>query len=123
MWLLTVFVLVMAAGALVRALHGRKRDGFYQTPRLCERMEPVFRPYEGRQPSPAELAELSREAGRLFSDIITGLGLMPGRWSLQIHVDDILGPLPQVHGPSGQVLGLAAFERGLTDGSIDLPSA
>jgi hypothetical protein len=123
MGLLTVFVLLITVGALLRGLHGRKRDGFFQAPLLCERMESVFLPYAGRQPSPAELVELSRDARRLFSDIITGLGLMPGPWSLQIHVDDILGPLPQVHGPGGQILGLAVFERGLIDGSIDLPGA
>ncbi len=121
-WLLTVLVLLTVTGALWRAVHGRKRDGFFQAPLLGERLEPLFKPYEGRQPSAEELATLSRDARRLFEDIITGLGLLPGEWSLEVRVDELLGPLPQLHGPNGQIAGLAVFERWLVDGSLDLPS-
>jgi hypothetical protein len=50
------------------------------------------------------------------------LGLLPGEWSLHVHVDELLGPIPQLHGPGGQVVGLGVFERSLVDGSLDLPS-
>jgi hypothetical protein len=68
------------------------------------------------------LATLTRDAQRLFENVITGLGLLPGEWSLQVRVDELPDPLPQLHGPNGQVVGLGVFERGLVDGSLDLPN-
>jgi hypothetical protein len=65
-WVMTVIVLLTVTGALWRAVHGRKRDGFFQAPLLRERLDPLFKPYEGRTPSPEELATLSRDAQKLF---------------------------------------------------------
>lgn len=112
--------LVLTAWLLRGVLSGR-RDGPFSAPLLLERIDALFVRYEGQRPSAAEVEQLERDASRLFRDIITGLGYLPDDWSLRVHVDELLGPVPRLHGPEGLVLGLAVFDRGLRDGSLILP--
>lgn len=116
-----LLTLIALLGLALGGFASRRRDGFFQAPLLRERIDALFTPFEGRQPSSAELEQLQRQASELFRDIITGLGYLPEQWSLHVHVDELLGPLPRFHGPDGQVLGLAVFDRRLRDGSLILP--
>lgn len=70
----------------------------------------------------AHQQELEAQANRSFEDAVTGLGLLPGDWRVEVSIDDILGPVPRMLGPGGQRLHIADFERRLIGGEIELPA-
>jgi hypothetical protein len=122
--LLSVFsVLLLCFGVWIRIRFLRTFKEVYFGPNLHDRIDPIFAPCEGMQLSQEALDTLEAEAGRAFDDILTGVGLVPEGWKLKVRLDDLLGPVPEVHGPKARVLALAAFEKGLRERQIELPSA
>ena len=115
-------LLLLGFGVWIRIRFLRTSQEVFFGPNLHDRIEAIFGPYEGMQISPDALETLEAEAGRAFDDILTGVGLVFDGWTLRVRLDDLLGPIPEIHGPKGQVLAVAAFEKRLRERQIDLPS-
>ena len=98
-------------------------NGAFSGVQLHDRIDALFEPSVGQQPTPELVASLQAEADALFRDILTGAGLVPNEWRVLVHVDDVLGPVPRIHGPNGQELQVAAFEQRLLEGTLVLPTA
>ncbi|HET7543896.1 MAG TPA: hypothetical protein VFK05_28690 [Polyangiaceae bacterium] len=112
----------IAFGIGSRIYFMRAREDVFRGPNLYARIDALFEPYAGQQLSPEIVAHLEAEADTLFRDIVTGVGLVPNHWRLLVHVDDVLGPVPRLRGPNGQLLDVADFEQRLRDGRINLSS-
>jgi hypothetical protein len=120
--ILAVILLLLTIPALgLRIYFMRQTENTYRGPHLHARLHAMFDAYDGVQLAPAELRSLELRADTAFRDIITGVGLVPTGWGLRVHLDELLGPFPRIHGPNGQVLDVAEFERRLRDGELDLP--
>ena len=120
--ILAVILLLLSIPALgLRIYFMRQTEDTYRGPHLHARVHAIFDAYDGVQLAPAELRALELRADTAFRDIITGVGLVPTGWGLRVHVDELLGPVPRIHGPDDEVLDVAEFERRLRDGEIDLP--
>ena len=109
-------------GIAYRIYFMRVREDVYRGPRLHARIDALFEPYTGQRLDPDSLRTLEAQADAMFRDIITGVGLVPEGWTLLVQLDDVLGPVPRLKGPAGQLLHVADFEQSLRDGTIDLPS-
>lgn len=120
-WLFEGLVVAAAGAALAFRIryHRARQDALYG-PNLYDRIQAILEPYEGQQLSRDSLVILEAEAATAFRDILTGVGLRPGRWKLRVHADEVLGPVPHVHGPEGEVMDLADFEQRLREGRIQL---
>lgn len=112
-----VLVLVVM---IVRIRFARGHNDVLVGPQLHARLQDLFAPYEGSHPTPESLQELERRADTAFRDILTGVGLVPTDWAIRVVIDDILGPVPHVHGPHGVTLTVADFEHQLREGVLDL---
>jgi hypothetical protein len=114
-------LLLLCFGVWTRVRFLRTSQEVFFGPNLHDRIDAIFGPYEGTQLSQEALDTLEAEAGRAFDDILTGVGLVPEGWRLGVRLDDLLGPVPEIHGPKGQVLAVAAFEKRLRERQIELP--
>jgi len=118
------FGVVAAAFAILgiayRIYFMRTREDVFRGPHLRARIDAMFEPYTGQRLSADRLRALESEADVLFRDIVTGVGLVPDGWTVQVHIDDLLGPVPRLKGPDGQLLYPADFEQRIRDGRIDL---
>jgi|SRR6188768_2257140 len=117
-----IFGALILLGLAARIHFMRTREDVFHGPQLHARLDALFEPYVGQRPTPELVATLEAEADTLFRDILTGVGLVPNDWHLLVQVDELLGPVPRLRGPDGQLLHLADFELRLRDGRIDLPS-
>lgn len=113
---------IIVFGVGTRIYFMRAREDVFRGPHLHARIDALFEPYSGQKPSPRVLALLQTEADTLFRDVMTGVGLVPNDWQLLVQVDDVMGPVPHLRGPEGQLLHIADFEQRLRDGRIDLTS-
>lgn len=107
-------------GIAYRIYFMRVREDFFRGPHLHARIDAMFEPYLGQRVSEDGLRALQSQADGMFRDIMTGVGLVPDGWTLLVHVDDLLGPVPKLKGPNGQLLDVADFEQRIRDGKIDL---
>lgn len=98
----------------------RTRNGLYFGPRLYQRFSEVLDQYEGEQVSPEVLQALQSRLDQLFFDVITGVGLVPDSWEVQVVLDDVLGPTARICSRTGEVLSVAEFEQRLRDGRLEL---
>lgn len=114
---------VLVFGLANRVYFMRRRETAFRGPRLHARIDALFDAYVGQNLAPEVVAALQAEADRLFRDVLTGVGLVPNEWRLVVQIDELLGPVPRVGGPDGQLLHVADFEQRIQDGRIDLPSA
>jgi len=113
---------LVALAVALRLYFLRTRGATPRGPNLHARIDALFEPYVGQELPPEVVAALQSQADNLFRDIVTGVGLLPNDWRLLVHMDDVLGPVPRVRGPSGELLHVADFEQRLYDGRIELPS-
>ena len=121
--IVVVFAVILVGGLYMRIRFMRTAHDVMFGPNLHDRIHAIFDPFEGQRVSQATLEQLEVAASRAFEDILTGVGLLPGDWKLKVHVDDVLGPIPRLHGPDGQVLEVATFEQRVRTREIELPSA
>ncbi len=91
------------------------------SPSLHARIEALLDPFEGRVVSAAVLGELQSHAQRVFEDAVTGLGLLPGEWRVEVTCDELLGPVSAMVGPEQQCLHVADFEQRLRLRELELP--
>ena len=117
-----LFLICAALGIAFRIFFMRVREDVFRGPHLHARLDALFEPYIGQHLSSDSIQELESQADVMFRDVITGVGLLPHGWSVLVHTDDVLGPVPRMKGPDGQLLHVADFEQRLRDGRIELPA-
>jgi hypothetical protein len=113
-------VLLVLIGTILRIRFARGHNDVLVGPQLQSRIQALFEPFEGSRLSPEGRRSLELQADAAFRDILTGVGLVPTGWSVRVTLDDVLGPVPRVHGPDGEVLTVADFERRLREGHLEL---
>jgi hypothetical protein len=113
-------VLLVLIGTMLRIRFARGHSDVLVGPQLHSRIQARFEPLEGARLSPEGLRSLELQADADFRDILTGVGLVPTGWSVRVVLDDVLGPVPRVHGPDGEVLTVADFEHRLREGRLEL---
>lgn len=120
--MLLAFCLLLFAvlGGSLRLRASRDPRNVLSGPNLHYRIQALFEPFEGARVTPEERESLEQRADTLFRDILTGVGLVPIGWDVRVELDDVLGPVPRVHGPLGEVMAIAAFEHRLREGSLQL---
>lgn len=112
--------LLTGAYLYIRIRYMRARHEAFFGPHLYAQIEAMFEPFEGKQVDDEVLIQLEREAARKFEDILNGVGLLSSGWHLKVELDDLLGPVPRIHGPNGQLLTVSAFEHRLRTGALEL---
>jgi hypothetical protein len=119
-----VIVALAVVSALVfRVAKMRAHHDLHFGPHLHSRVMRILEPYEGNQLPIGRLRELQRAAQETFDDTLTGVGLVPTGWRIELDCDDLLGPVAHVIGPDKQRFPLAEFEARLRDGRIALEAA
>jgi len=111
---------LVIVGFAIRILLMRDNEDVLRGPHLHARLDVIFEPHAGQRLSPDAVLALQARADTEFRDIMTGVGLVPDPWCVRVHLDDVLGPVPRVHGPAGQVLHVGEFEQRVLDGRIEL---
>jgi hypothetical protein len=109
-----------ALGIAYRIYFMRTQEDVFRGPHLHDRLDALFDPYVGQTLDQDAIRTLQAQADELFRDIITGVGLVPDGWTVLVHIDEMLGPVPRLTGPDGELLHIADFEQRLRDGRIDL---
>lgn len=113
-------VLLVLIATILGIRFGGGRDDVLVGPQLHSRLHALFEPFEGAPLSPEGLSSLELQADAAFRDILTGVGVVPTGWSVRVTLDDVLGPVPSVHGPDGEMLTVAEFEHRLREGRLKL---
>jgi hypothetical protein len=113
--------LVAAVLALLLGVRfSRARREIVYGPRLYQRFGDILAPYEGQSVPPEHLSKVQARLNELFFDALTGVGLVPSGWDVHVVLDDVLGPVAQIHGQNGEVLSIAEFEQRVREGQLDL---
>jgi hypothetical protein len=113
-----VIALLVLRVATLRSVH----DGQFG-PHLHDSIHELIEPYAGQQLPIGKLRDLERQAQRAFHDTLTGVGLVPTGWNLELMPDELLGPTPYVLGPNDERLTLAEFEAQLRTRRINLDAS
>lgn len=73
MSLALIAVVLLAFRLGIRIYFMRTREDVFRGPHLHARIDALFEPYIGHQPTPELVAALQSQADKLFRDIVTGV--------------------------------------------------